>query len=69
MELTPDEIARHYSATMDSVNLLKREKPEFMSDSDWQDTIRRNKEHIKIMLERPFWTDAQDLAPFRDALK
>ena len=36
---TVEEIARHYSAAMDSVNLLNAGQPESMSDEDWADTV------------------------------
>ena len=63
---TQEEIARHYSAAMDSVNLIKAGKPEGMEEADWADTVARNKEHLKIMLAKTFWT-GQDLAPLRQA--
>lgn len=63
---TAEQIAQHYSAAMDSVNLINGSKPEFMSDSDWVDTIRRNKEHLNIMLAKDFWT-TEDLTPLRNA--
>lgn len=63
---TAEEIQRHYDAAMDSVNLLNAGKPEGMEDADWADTRRRNKEHLKIMLAKDFWT-TQDLAPLQAA--
>ena len=63
---TAEEIARHYSAAMDSVNLINGDKPELMSDEDWADTIARNKEHLKIMLAKDFWTN-ENLAPLQAA--
>jgi len=66
-EITPEEIARHYSAAMDSVNLLNAGKPEGMDDAEWADCVSRNKEHLKIMLAKDFWT-TEDLTPFNDAI-
>lgn len=63
---TAEEIARHYSAAMDSVNLINGDKPEDMEDADWADTIARNKEHLKIMLAKDFWTN-ENLAPLEAA--
>ena len=63
---TAEEIARHYSAAMDSVNLINAGQPERMSDEDWADTVKRNKEHLKIMLAKDFWT-TEDLAPLQAA--
>ena len=65
--LTPEDIAKHYSAAMDSVNLINGPKPANDSDADWIDTINRNKEHLNIMLNKDFWT-TEDLTPFTDAL-
>jgi hypothetical protein len=65
-EITAEEIARHYSAAMDSVNLLNAGKPEGMTDEDWADAVARNKEHLKIMLKKDFWT-TEDLSPLQQA--
>ena len=67
-DLTPEQIAQHYSAAMDSVNLLNAGKPEEMSDEDWADCVKRNKDHLEIMLAKDFWTD-EDLKPLQDAVK
>jgi len=66
-ELTAEQIAQHYSAAMDSVNLLNAGQPEDMSDEDWADCVQRNVDHLKIMVEKDYWTD-EDLTPFTDAI-
>jgi hypothetical protein len=66
-DLTPEQIARHYSAAMDSVNLLNAGKPADMSDEDWADCVKRNKDHLEIMLAKDFWTN-EDLKPLQDAV-
>ena len=63
---TAEQIAQHLSAAMDSVNLLNAGKPEGMSDADWADCVRRNKEHLQIMLAKDFWT-TENLEPLRQA--
>jgi hypothetical protein len=63
---TAEEIARHYSAAMDSVNLINAGKPEGMEDAEWDDCVARNKEHLKIMLAKDFWTN-EDLTPMSQA--
>ena len=63
---TPEQIAKHYSAAMDSVNLINGGKPEGMTDADWADCLLRNKEHLKIMLAKDYWT-TEDLAPLQAA--
>jgi hypothetical protein len=67
LELTPEqEVQRSYNAAMDSVNLLNAGKPEDMADDEWVDTVARNKEHLKIMLAKDFWTN-ENLAPLQAA--
>ena len=66
IEITAEQIAQHYSAAMDSVNLINGGKPERMEDAEWADCLSRNKEHLKIMLARTFWT-TENLEPLRHA--
>jgi len=66
IEITAEEIARHYSAAMDSVNLINAGQPEGMTDEDWADTVSRNVEHLQIMLDKDFWT-TEDLTPLQAA--
>jgi hypothetical protein len=61
-----EEIAQHYSAAMDSVNLINAGQPEGVEDADWADTVARNKEHLKIMLAKDFWT-TENLSPLQAA--
>lgn len=63
---TAEEIARHLSAAMDSVTLINGGKPEGMNDAEWAECVARNKEHLKIMLAKDFWT-TEDLAPLQAA--
>jgi len=63
---TPAQIAQHYSAAMDSVNLINGGKPSTMTDADWADCLSRNKEHLKIMLAKDYWT-TENLAPLQAA--
>jgi hypothetical protein len=65
-EITTEQIAQHYSAAMDSVNLINAGQPEGMTAEDWADCLSRNKEHLKIMLAKDFWTN-EDLTPLRAA--
>ena len=64
---TPEQIAKHYSAAMDSVNLINGSKPDNMTDAEWADCLSRNKEHLKIMLAKPYWTN-EDLTPLQAAI-
>jgi len=63
---TPKQIAQHYKAAMDSVNLINGSKLERMSDAEWADCLSRNKEHLKIMLAKDYWT-TENLAPLQAA--
>ena len=65
-EITAEQIAKHYNAAMDSVNLINGTKPELMTDAEWADCLTRNKEHLKIMLAKDFWT-TEDLVPLQTA--
>ena len=65
-QLTPEQIASHYSAALDSVNLIQAGKPEQMDDAEWADCLERNKEHLRIMIAKDWWTD-QDLTPLQQA--
>ena len=64
---TQEEIARHYSAAMDSVNLINAGKPEGMDDQEWEDCVERNVAHLEIMVAKDFMQD-QDLAPLNAAI-
>jgi len=64
--ITPEQIAQHYSAAMDSVNLINAGKPELMTAEDWADTLKRNKDHLLIMLAKDYWT-TENLTPLRTA--
>lgn len=64
IELTEQEqIAKDYSACMDSVNLINGGKPEMMEDAEWADAVARNKEHLNIMLAKNIFAgfDVQSL--------
>jgi hypothetical protein len=67
-EVTAEEIAKHYSAALDSVNLINGDQPENTTAEEWADTIARNKEHLNIMLAKDFWT-TEDLTPLENAAK
>ena len=66
---TAEEIAKHYSAAMDSVNLINAGKPEGMEDAEWEDCKQRNIDHLNIQIAKgaEFYGDL-DLTPFKDAV-
>ena len=53
---TAEEIAQHYTAMGNSVDLLNAGKPEGMDDADWTETVARNVEHLELMVAKDFWT-------------
>ena len=63
---TPEQIAKHFSAAMDSVNLINAGQPEDMTAEDWANCLARNKEHLVLMLAKDFWT-TEDLTPLQAA--
>ena len=67
-QITSEQIAQHYAASLDSVNLINGGQPEGMSDDDWADCLKRNKEHLSNMIAKDFWTN-EDLKPLQDAAK
>lgn len=57
---TEEEIAQHYSAMQDSVNLINEMRtnpPEDMTDEEVADCISRNVEHLEIMVAKEWWGD------------
>ena len=64
---TTEQIAKHYSAAMDSVTLInKLVAAGTLSDAD-KATIGRNVAHLELMVAKTYWT-TQDLKPLRDAI-
>lgn len=66
IEETPETIARHYSSAMDSVNLINQLKTKDSLTQEEQDTLKRNQDHLLIMLAKDFWT-TEDLSPLQAA--
>ena len=65
--ITPEEIARHYSAALDSVALINAGQPEGMSNEDWADTLKRNQDHLVLQLVKADMYEGYDLNPLIDA--
>ncbi len=65
--LTAEEIARHYSAAMDSVNLINALMAQDSRTEDEQDTVDRNVDHLEIMVAKDFWT-TEDMSPLNNAI-
>jgi len=66
-ELTKEQqIAKHYSSAMDSVNLINALKAKSVLTPEEVDRMKANKDHLKIMLAKNYWT-IEDLAPLKTA--
>ena len=70
IEMTHEQkVAADYSAAMDSVNIINAGKPADMTDADWTDTVKRNKEHLTIQLNKgSAYYGSNDLTPFEQAI-
>ena len=67
LELTAEQIAQHYSAALDSVNLINELMALESRDEEETATVDRNVEHLEIMVAKDYWT-TEDLTPFNDAI-
>jgi hypothetical protein len=66
-EVTPEEIAQHYSAAMESVNLINAviaSPDDYANDAT---VLQRNVDHLKIMVVKDYWT-TEDMTPLNDAI-
>jgi hypothetical protein len=58
---TPEQITQHYRAMGDSVNCINEviagEMMQGASEEDKKACVKRNVDHLEIMLAKDFWTD------------
>ena len=70
-EITAEEIAQHYSAMGDSVDLINGIiDGSLMADDtqeDKNDCVDRNVRHLEIMVAKDFWTD-EDMSSANSAI-
>jgi hypothetical protein len=64
---TADEIAQHYSAAIDSADLINALMAQDSRTSEEQDTVARNVEHLQIMVAKDYWT-TEDMTPLNNAI-
>ena len=64
---TAEVIAGHYRAALDSVNLVNELAAKEDLTEEEVNTIKRNVEHLELMVAKDFWTD-EDLTPFTGAI-
>jgi len=62
-EYTAEQVAFFYTASLDSVTLVDALVAQDTRTDEEVDTLRRNVEHLELMLEKDWWTD-EDLTPF-----
>ena len=65
--MTAEEIAGHYSAAMDSVNLINHLVAQETLTTEEQDTVDRNVAHLQLMVTKDYWT-TEDMTPLNDAI-
>jgi hypothetical protein len=66
-EITAEEIAQHYSAAMDSVNLINAVIADPNAYIRDETILQRNIDHLQIIVAKDYWTD-EDMTPFNDAI-
>jgi hypothetical protein len=70
-EITPEQIAQHFKAMGDSVQLIKGiiDGIRMQDDTDEErvSSVSRNIEHIEIMVNKDFWTD-EDLSEVQEII-
>lgn len=67
IENTPERVAQHYSACIDSVNLINELKALKALTEEDSRVLQANRDHLQLMLSKNFWT-VQDLAPLQLAI-
>ena len=56
--ITEEKIATNYLAMLDSVDVINNQaKPDWMSTDMWNDMVEKNKEHLRVMVAKDYWTD------------
>lgn len=64
---TAEQIAKNYSAALDSVALITELMALSSRDAEQTDTVARNVEHLELMVAKDYWT-SEDLGPLNDAI-
>ncbi len=64
---TTEEIAQHYSACMDSVNLINAVIAAPNDYSSDETVLERNVQHLEIMVLKDYWT-TEDMTPLNSAV-
>lgn len=62
-EIPAEQVAFFYSASLESVTLVNALAAQDTRTDEEVNTLRRNVEHLELMLTKDWWTD-EDLTPF-----
>ena len=65
--MTAEQIAQHYSACMDSVNLINAVVAAPADYADDETVLQRNVDHLELMVLQDYWT-TEDMTPLNDAV-
>ena len=65
--MTAEQIAQHYSACMDSVNLINAVVAAPADYADDETVLQRNVDHLAAMVLQDYWT-TEDMTPLNDAV-
>lgn len=68
IEMTPEMIAAHYNAMLDSAALIQDAIQNPAKYADDPDVVERNAEHLRFKIAEPYWTD-EDMTPVHAALQ
>lgn len=68
LESPEEKVERCYTAAMDSVKLLERDKPAWISQLEWDKTVSSNIKHLELILEKNLCGD-KDTEPFIRAIQ
>ena len=67
MTTTVEQIAQHYKAALDSVDLINKLLAKADRTDEENASIARNVEHLELMVAKDFWT-TEDLTPLENAI-
>ena len=65
--ITEEQIAKNYAAMLQSVDVINGSKLSWMSDDMWNDMVEKNKEHLRIMVAKDYWT-SEDMTSVNAAI-
>ena len=65
--MTAEQIAQHYSACMDSVNLINAALAAPADYADDETVLQRNVDHLELMVLQDYW-NTEDMTPLNDAI-